>query len=134
MTPAERLEALKGLWRTQRVIRHTDGTVARFKGTTIWRAEGSEVVSVETGFLKLGDATPVTASRLTRWHATEDGIIVAFADGRAFHTIRGHESHHDCPPDDYRLRYDFSGWPKWSVRWRVTGPRKNYRALTRYRR
>lgn len=134
MTPADRLEGLTGRWLTQRVIRHRDGTVARFTGTTLWRPDGAETICSESGQLVVADATPFAASRTTRWSATATCISVTFADGRPFHVIAGRNAHHDCPPDDYRLRYDFSAWPEWSVRWQVTGPRKDYRALTRYRR
>ena len=67
------------------------------------------------------------------WRDGPGGIDVAFGDGRPFHRVGpGAQAvaAHDCPPDDYRLRYDFGAWPLWSVRWRVTGPRKDYRALT----
>jgi len=33
---------------------------------------------------------------------------------------------HDCPPDHYRVRYDFRSWPRWQADWRVRGPRKDY--------
>lgn len=133
MTPTERLAALAGPWRTHRVIRHADGTRLRFDGTSDWRPAGTLLRCCEQGTLRQGD-TSFQASRETLWRATPQAIEVMFADGRPFHRIDGPDAHHDCPPDDYRLRYDFGAWPKWSVRWRVTGPRKDYRALTRYAR
>ncbi|MGB3406237.1 MAG: DUF6314 family protein, partial [Jannaschia sp.] len=89
---------------------------------------------VETGHLSQGG--PVFAARrVALW--SHDGLAteVRFGDGRLFHGIGPGlrpQATHDCPPDDYRLSYDFSAWPRWSVRWHVTGPRKAYRALTRY--
>ncbi|WP_371154448.1 DUF6314 family protein [Jannaschia sp. 2305UL9-9] len=130
------LTAFAGLWRVARVIRHADGQVARFSGQAEWRAEGDGWRSAEVGTLTQG-ATAFEARRETLWQADGDTIAVSFADGRPFHHIppvARPRATHDCPPDDYRLAYDFTAWPHWSVRWRVTGPRKDYRALTRYAR
>ena len=41
---------------------------------------------------------------------------------------------HACDPDTYRVRYDFRRWPRWQAEWRVTGPRKDYGMLSRFRR
>ncbi len=133
MMPADRLGALAGRWRTWRALRHADGTRARFTGESVWRPEGALLRCVETGMLEQGgQAFP--ARRETLWRATPMAIEVLFDDGRPFHSIDGTPAVHDCAPDTYVLRYDFGLWPDWSVRWHVTGPRKNYRAITRYRR
>ncbi|CUH39632.1 hypothetical protein JSE7799_02359 [Jannaschia seosinensis] len=131
MKPNERLAALAGRWRIARVIRHADGGTARMRGTAEWLAEGVGLRCVEEGMLEQ-DGRPFAARRETLWRATAGAIDVRFADGRPFHVIDGGTSRHDCAPDLYELRYDFAAWPHWSVRWRVVGPRKNYRALTRY--
>ena len=64
------------------------------------------------------------------WQPVPGGIAVVFEDGRPFHRIAlgaaEAEDRHDCAPDLYRVRYDFSGWPIWSARWEVAGPRKSY--------
>jgi hypothetical protein len=61
---------------------------------------------------------------------------VLFADGRPFHAFdpgaARPEAAHDCPPDLYRVRYDFSDWPDWQAAWEVRGPRKDYRMVSRY--
>ncbi|UWQ17162.1 DUF6314 family protein [Jannaschia sp. M317] len=129
-----KLADLAGDWRVLRAIRHADGTRVRFEGRAVWTAEGDRWRSLETGRLRQGDVT-FEARRETIWQAQAAGIDVRFGDGRFFHHIAAGSqvrAHHDCPPDDYRLMYDFRLWPHWSVRWRVTGPRKDYRALTRY--
>ena len=61
-------------------------------------------------------------------------LSVYFEDGRFFHRVpaEGGTAHHWCDPDRYTLVYDFSGWPRFTVDWRVTGPRKNYSAHTSY--
>jgi hypothetical protein len=62
---------------------------------------------------------------------------VLFADGRFFHRFDAEDpapaAAHDCPPDLYRVRYDFRPWPRWQAEWRVTGPRKDYAMVSRYR-
>jgi hypothetical protein len=116
------------------VIRHAGGGTARFAGTAIWAPEEDAWRCVEAGRLEQG-GTGFEARRETLWRDVPGGIAVFFGDGRPFHLWRpGQQARHDCPPDDYRLRYDLSAWPRWSVRWRVRGPRKDYAALTRYRR
>lgn len=130
------LADLAGVWRVMRVIRHADGAVARFSGQAVWTPDGAVWRSVETGQLTQG-GTSFEARRETVWRDVADAWQVDFADGRPFHRVEPGvrpNAAHDCPPDDYRLQYDFGVWPRWSVRWRVTGPRKNYRALTRYAR
>ncbi|MEM9795281.1 MAG: DUF6314 family protein [Pseudomonadota bacterium] len=134
MSPAERLAALAGRWRVLRVLRHADGSTVRFEGTADWVPDGTLLRSVEQGRL-VQDDRAFDAKRVTLWRAGPDGIDVLFEDGRPFHRIgKGARprAEHDCPPDTYRLGYDFTTWPRWSVRWTVHGPRKSYRALTRY--
>ena len=77
------------------------------------------------------------ARRVYLWRDAEPGAVaVTFDDGRPFHQfdLTGGEARHACPPDTYRVRYDFSEWPVWTARWRVTGPRKDYLMTSRYRR
>jgi hypothetical protein len=54
---------------------------------------------------------------------------VFFADGRFFHRAEITEGRarvcHDCAPDKYIGRYCFQGPDRWSLSWRVTGPRKD---------
>lgn len=135
MTPADRLAALSGKWQVTRVIRHTNDTTARFTGTAEWSPDGSGLRCDEIGLLTIGDMAPVTGNRTTLWQVQNDRLSISFADGRPFHAIGAGPrpgATHDCAPDTYCLTYDFTLWPHWSVRWHVTGPRKDYRALTRY--
>ena len=136
MTAAERLAALTGRWHVARVVRHDDGDTARFEGTADWMPQGPVLRCTEAGRLTQAGTT-FAATRETLWRADAARILVAFADGAPFHDFEALDrtaATHDCPPDLYRLFYDFGAWPRWSVRWDVTGPRKAYRALTRYRR
>jgi hypothetical protein len=58
-----------------------------------------------------------------------DRFGVFFADGRFFHQAeidagRACVVHH-CAPDTYQGRYRFLGPDRWSLSWRITGPRKD---------
>ena len=131
--PAALFAALAGRWRVVRAIRHDDGTRARFEGEAAWTPEGGGLRCVEAGRLRAGGPA-MEARRETLWSLEDGAVAVRFADGRPFHRmdLGGATAVHDCAPDRYALRYDLSAWPLWSVRWRVDGPRKGYRALTRH--
>lgn len=94
----------------------------------------------ETGHLQMpGLARAMEAERRYLWRAAPDGsgrIDVFFDDERYFHsfdpTVKTPMAHHDCAPDAYDVRYEFSLWPEWQVTWRVKGPRKDYVSVTRF--
>jgi hypothetical protein len=70
------------------------------------------------------------ARREYRFVIESDHVFsVFFADGRFFHRAEiaaGIASAtHDCAPDIYRGRYRFLAPDRWSLSWRITGPRKN---------
>ena len=78
------------------------------------------------------------ATRRYLWRDGGAGTIdVLFEDGRFFHRFDAEDpapgASHDCAPDSYRVRYDFRAWPRWQAEWRVTGPRKDYAMVSRYR-
>ncbi|MBI1217366.1 MAG: trigger factor [Rhodobacteraceae bacterium] len=115
------------------------GAVGRFEGVAELTPDGAGLAYVERGLLTLGTGAPMAAERRYVWAAGEAGrIAVAFADGRAFHSFDPGagtaEATHWCDPDDYRVSYDFSGWPLWRAVWQVRGPRKDYRMESVYRR
>jgi hypothetical protein len=75
------------------------------------------------------------AERVYLWRASGAGIEVLFDDGRPFHRIDDSaEAAHWCDPDQYDVTYEFGRWPKWSSRWRVLGPRKDYVMVSNYSR
>ena len=92
----------------------------------------------ETGTLIMDGQPPMQASRRYRWVFSDGRVDVFFEDGRPFHhfgsDLDGTTARHLCGDDDYRVNYDFAGWPLWSARWRVTGPRKDYLMTTEYAR
>ena len=91
----------------------------------------------EEGTLIQPDAPPMTAKRAYCWRLVDGRVAVAFPDGRPFHAFDltpVAEAFHLCDPDTYRVAYDFRDWPVWRADWRVTGPRKDYRMVSVYRR
>jgi len=59
----------------------------------------------------------------------DHSFSVFFPDGRFFHRaeiVAGIALvTHDCAPDTYCGRYRFRGGDRWSLSWRITGPRKD---------
>ncbi len=92
----------------------------------------------EKGTLRMQDQPPLDATRSYFWQQTEAGIDVMFEDRRPFHQIAADRSMpddtHHCAPDLYHVSYSFVKWPDWQAMWRVVGPKKDYRMLSRYRR
>lgn len=132
------LAAFEGRWQAERTITdRQSGQVIRFAGTVTFRPDPDGLIWDEDGALILPGQTPIRATRRYLWRAEGDGIAVFFDDGRPFHLIGpgvAPAAHHDCPPDSYDVAYDFSGWPVWTARWQVTGPRKDYTSETEFRR
>ena len=135
-----RLEAFAGPWAVERDIEDLrGGRCGRFPGRAEFRPVPDGLAYREQGTLVLGSGPPLTASREYLWRDGGAGTIeVRFHDGRVFHRFCADEpepaAEHDCPPDRYRVRYDFSRWPRWRAEWRVNGPRKDYVTVTRFAR
>lgn len=127
------LADFRGDWRVHREIAQARGPGARFEGIARWGEADGGLSYVETGTMTLAGQPPMAAERRYFW--TED-LSVLFDDGRFFHRVpaAGGTAQHWCDPDSYTLVYDFDAWPDFTVDWRVTGPRKDYRAHTAYRR
>lgn len=129
-----------GAWRLDRQISDRGaGTEGRFEGRAVFSPDADGLVYEETGLLRYGDARPMEAARRLLWRScAQGGIAVAFADGRPFHRIALDrlmpEDTHVCAPDIYHVEYDFRAWPDWRAAWRVVGPRKDYRFVSRYSR
>lgn len=135
---ASGLADFEGVWRITREIADRKGPGGRFEGRAVFCRDGKGLAYSEEGVLTLDGQAPVAAARRYLWRPAGPGrIAVAFPDGRPFHDFAldpEAEAEHRCDPDLYRVAYDFSAWPDWSAAWRVTGPRKDYRLLSRYRR
>lgn len=132
-----RIEEFEGRWLLTKEITDRRGPEARFEGDARIEEGPTAWAYVETGTLTLGAGEGISAERRYCWTASTAGIEVAFDDGRPFHVLplTGGDALHDCPPDTYRVRYDFGGWPlHWTATWHVTGPRKDYDMVCRYQR
>lgn len=146
--PANRINPLKlrsadaflGCWELTRQIEDAKAkSTARFEGRASVRARDSGWLYHEEGKLHLAHGAPLHAERRYLWLPVGQGIDISFEDGRFFHRMElssaqeSSEAAHWCDPDQYDVRYDFSGWPVWQSTWKVTGPRKNYVMQSRYR-
>jgi hypothetical protein len=125
-----------GVWTVAREIEDLGGGPSgRFRGLARLTPEPGGLRYAEQGLLTLGQAR-MTASRAYLWR--EDGptaVAVAFEDGRPFHRFDWGRpesaDEHLCGEDRYVVRYSFAA-ESWHAHWRVTGPRKNYAAVSRY--
>lgn len=130
------LADFEGDWRLDRVIEDSRaGVTGHLTGQACWRPGQGGLILTETGELRYGEGAPMRAARRYLWRSEAGGVAVYFEDGRPFHWFSADApaAHHDCPPDDYRVAYRFDDWPNWTATWDVTGPRKEYRMVSRYR-
>ncbi len=128
-----------GRWKVQRSIEdRLSGQPGAFEGEALFTPFGAGRLRYEEeGHLRLGSGLPMRARRVYLWHVTADGVEVRFEDGRPFHRFGlagGAGEDHLCGADLYRVTYGFQDWPQWWAGWTVTGPRKNYRMISRYTR
>ncbi len=132
MTPRE-LSDFEGRWTLTRQVFHANAPDARFEGEAVWTPDAAGLAYEETGRLIVNGHAPMSTSRRYNWRA---GLDVYYEDGRFFHSVPplGGRAQHWCDPDDYVVEYDFADWPQFSADWRVKGPRKDYRMLSRYSR
>jgi hypothetical protein len=128
-----------GDWTLLRRIRDARaGVEGTFTGAARLSPMGRGLRYDERGRLDLPGQPSLEATRSYLWHEAGPGRIeILHDDGRPFHSFAlgpVAEAEHACPPDLYRVSYDFSRWPDWSATWVVSGPRKDYTSVTDYRR
>lgn len=125
-----------GSWDVTRRITDFLGADGSFTGTARFDADDAGLAYHEQGWLRIGDGAALAAERRYLWRGEGSLIAVHFDDSRLFHRFDPRdgapEARHDCAPDLYLATYEFADWPRWQVEWRVTGPRKDYRMVTRY--
>jgi hypothetical protein len=135
-----RLQSFEGAWEVYRIIEDVRaGRAGRFTGRARFEPVEGGLAYREEGTLEFEGAAPMRASRNYIWRDGGGGTVeVWFESGGFFHRFSADEpapaATHDCPPDRYRVRYDFAHWPRWQAEWRVSGPRKDYQMVSRYRR
>lgn len=135
LTPAD----FEGVWQIdRRITDRLTGAESRLTGQAQITPGDDGWLYHETGKLVLAGGAALSSERRYLWRATAGGIAVFFADGRPFHDFvpgqTGAVAPHHCDPDLYRPQYDFDDWPVWTLRWDVTGPRKDYTSVTTHRR
>lgn len=128
-----------GDWRVERLIEdRRAGKAGRFDGRLRFAPRDGGLLYREDGWLRVGDAPPLAASRAYLWRWDGGEVRAFFPDGRPFHRFRpegrGLGTDHPCGADLYRVAYDFTRWPDWEAAWDVAGPAKDYRLLTTHRR
>ena len=128
-----------GEWTVARRIADRHGAQSgRFDGVATLTPQADALAYLERGTLHLGPAATFHAERRYLWRFEAGTVAMAFADGRPFHRFvpegRAAGTDHPCGADLYRVAYDFTGWPAWESRWRVTGPAKDYEMVTLYTR
>lgn len=139
MTGLTSLAALEGQWALRRSIVHATGARQRFEGTARFAWDGDILRQDEAGELHgLPGGQPIRGTRRYLWRQAGGRIEVLFPDMRPFHSIplgdpRPDATHH-CPPDIYRVAYDFADPAAWTATWRVEGPRKSYVMESDFRR
>ncbi len=131
------LFSLEGRWSVRRTILHADGTENTFEGVTSFQRSGHRLIQDEDGYLSMRpDQEPLRATRRYVWEKDGNRLECAFDDNRPFHTVPlgvdRPETTYLCPPDRYRVSYDFSEMPCWRSVWNVEGPKKEYVMTTDY--
>ena len=127
-----------GTWSlARRTLDAAGAETARFTGRAVFAPEGTALAYRESGALEMASGR-FEANQMHVWRQDGPRICVSFADGRPFHCFATGTvtagALHQCPPDLYRVEYDFGDWPVWRSDWTVTGPRKDYVLRSEYRR
>jgi len=130
-----KLTEFEGTWRITRQIKdHRLSRLGQLTGTAVFTPGPDGMIYTETGTLRFPGQPDLSAKQSYLWSESGLNIQVKFSDGREFHSIdlttQTPNAHHHCPPDDYRVTYDFTDWPNWSSRWIVSGPSKDYAMTT----
>jgi hypothetical protein len=128
--PAPIVTFFNGPWSVVRRIRDgRTGDLGRLLGTAEFTPDHDGLRFAERGTLTL-PGVQTDARQSYRFVLESDhSFSVFFADGRFFHRAEiamgiAHVAH-DCAPDAYCGRYRFAGPDRWSLSWRITGPRKD---------
>ena len=133
------LHDFKGDWQITRQIEdRRAGRVGRLQGSAGFTPDDTGLIYKENGLLHFSGQPPLNATQTYHWRQDGAQLSIRFADGRDFHRFDPAQDQpcasHDCPPDWYKVVYNFSKWPTWSSTWTVSGPRKDYTSVTTYKR
>ena len=139
------LDGLTGRWAIARII---EGEGARAVGVASLRPDGPRVLAYrETCELTLSDGRVFAAYRNYRYRFDGDSTEVHFDDGPdqgrlfvrlAFGPSPGRQAEafdiHHCGDDIYRVLFRLNLPSSFETEIAVSGPRKKYRAVSRYER
>ncbi len=132
------LWAFAGRWSLERRITDAKAGEMRLQGLAEFRPSTHRLLYREEGQLRLPGRAPIRAVQQYIWEVQRGWIAIRFADGRPFHGfplgVVQPEATYLRPPDRYAVAYDFRDWPRWRAEWVVSGPRKDYRMVSEYRR
>ncbi|MCW2841019.1 MAG: hypothetical protein JWR55_2502 [Aeromicrobium sp.] len=134
MTSRTTLEptGLLGTWSMDRTIDDRLGTeISSVDGTSeLVLEDDGRVRWSERGTLHRGDLD-IPVSRVLFVEHRAGGWWVTFDDGRDFHPwAPGDEVVHPCAADTYVGRIEAKDADRWTVRWDVMGPAKDYTMTT----
>ncbi len=132
-------EFLQGEWWLLRDIDDRRlGKAGRFEGEALFAPLAEGLLYDEAGRMRFGDHEGPAARRYRYDFPAPQRAAVSFAEGGFFHdldlTTGTWSTEHRCGADHYRGEFRVEGPACWSADWRVTGPRKNLRLRTRFRR
>jgi Family of unknown function (DUF6314) len=137
-TPPDLTAWLPGEWTVTRVI--NDGA-GHFEGRVSFAKDPDSPVSLiwhEHGRLRLAGHDGPAGRTLRLEPAATGAWEVRFADGRPFHPLDlasgSDDVTHLCGADTYHGRYAVEGRDRFTVTWRVTGPRKDDLIVSVYER
>jgi Family of unknown function (DUF6314) len=146
MRVTDTLAFVRGRWQLDRVLTdYRTGAEGRFTGHALVAptpagqpGQPGEWCYTEDGELRFGAHTG-PASRRLRYQGRPDGTVaVRFADGRPFYVLdlrTGQaQAEHGCGCDHYLLCHRVLAADLLEEEWRVRGPDKDYRAITRHTR
>ncbi|HEY8963605.1 MAG TPA: DUF6314 family protein [Alphaproteobacteria bacterium] len=125
------LPDLEGMWRIERRIIHQN---ARFEGILNFKRSGDDLIYTEKGLMRLPTAT-TEAYRSYIYRPSAQEWQVFYDDGRPFLNLKFEQGvaryTHDCTPDIYRATFKIKNKNEWICAFLVSGPRKNYFAVSR---
>ncbi|WP_273652580.1 DUF6314 family protein [Cellulomonas fimi] len=134
------LARFAGTWSVDRGVADAraglDGT---FRGTATSTPTGDGgLACVEEGVLAFGGDVRPAGRRLLLRSDGDGAVDVLFGDGRPFYRFDLRDDRwsgvHGCGDDTYTVRGRFVGEDAYEEVWHASGPRKEYRLTTTYRR
>ena len=126
-----------GDWQFSRTILDDKTDIeAHVKGEASFRREQQSLHYTEEGTMEYGAYLGQVTQHYIYDFEGSCSVSVRFSDGRLFHQLElstGADSvTHLCPPDTYEGRYELLDDAKWTLVWKISGPRKKLNISTDY--